>query len=70
MPGAHDLFDADLYRRAEAAARGFLEHDWPHYLRRVESVEAHSDNRDGADKSWVHRSRAAWQWHRQNVERA
>lgn len=70
MSCADDLFTADLYRRADAAARDFLERDWPHYLRRVEKIEAHPDNRDGADKSWVHRSHDAWWRHRRSVERA
>lgn len=62
-----EIFDEELYRLAEEAWADFLEHEYADYLRLVERLEAHPENRDGADKSWVFKAHAAW---REMVRRA
>jgi hypothetical protein len=59
-----ELFDDGLYSAAEAAARDFLEVEYAAYRRRVAQTEDLPENRQGADKSWVHRARRAWKEHR------
>jgi hypothetical protein len=57
---ADEIFDEELYLLAEKAWEDFLEHEYADYLRLVEKLEAHPENRDGADKTWVLRSQQAW----------
>ena len=59
-----DFFDDGLYSAAEAAVRHFLDVEYPAYARRVARAEAQAENREGADKNWVHRARQAWKEHR------
>ncbi len=53
----HPILDPDgaIRARADAIKVDFLENRWDRYLEMVRRLEAHPENREGADKTWVAR---------------
>ena len=53
----HPIIDPDgtLRARADAIKVEFLENRWDRYLAMVRRLEAHPENLEGADKTWVAR---------------
>jgi len=50
-----DLFGPWLEQAVDKLRTELLQDGWPEYLRLVDKLESHPQNRHGADKSWVER---------------
>ncbi len=61
----HPILDPDgtLRARADAVKADFLEHRWERYMELARRLEAHLENRDGADKTWVARATEEYRQH-------
>ncbi len=67
----HPILDPDgtLRARADAIKADFLENRWERYIEMVRRLEAHPENREGADKTWVARAREQYRQHFRNAAR-
>ena len=61
----HSVLDPDgtLRARADAVKADFLENRWQRYMELIHRLEAHPENRDGADKTWVARATEQYRQH-------
>ncbi len=67
----HPILDPDgtLRARADAIKADLLENRLERYIEMVRRLEAHPENREGADKTWVARAREQYRQHFRNAAR-
>ncbi len=67
----HPILDPDgtLRARADEIKADFLENRWQRYMAMVRRLEAHPENREGADKTWVDRAREQYRQHFRHATR-
>ncbi len=65
MSERHPMIDPDgtLRARADAIKTDFLDNRWERYMEMVRRLEAHPENREGADKTWVARATEEYRRH-------
>jgi len=55
--------DGTLAAKVAAIRADFFTNRWEKYMEMVRWLEAHPENRDGADKTWVARATEAYRTH-------
>lgn len=67
----HPILDPEgtLRARADAIKADFLENRWDRYMAMVRRLEAHPENREGADKTWVAQAKGQYQRHFRHAAR-
>ncbi len=58
-----DFFSPEFDRAVEELADRLLDREWEDYLALVRKVEAHPENRPGADKSWIEQALTSYRRH-------